>query len=413
MATSSGPWVFQRTERGWMEGGPGHLGHNVGVIDEQSHPTRARRARTAIRRTVDDAQLARPGLALGSMVLLCLMILGGSLMPVPYVIERPGPAIDVLGEYEDEQILVIDGAESHPTDGELMMTTVSVDGGPGYRVTPVEVVSSWFNRSQAVLPREAVFPAGQTREETVLTNSVAMSTSQQGAVAVALDELGIEYEPVVMVGGVEQGAPADGVLEGGDVILSVNGSGAETVDGVRELVRTTAEGEDVQMQVRRGEEVLDLEVPTEQVDGAPRMGIVPTAGYDFPMDVQISVGEIGGPSAGMMFSLSVYDELTPGALTGGHQIAGTGTMSADGDVGPIGGIRQKMVGAHESDAEFFLAPSENCDEVVDYEPEGLDVVAVSDFEDAVAASETIADSGDTEGLPTCEDIMSQNGEETR
>ena len=389
-----------------MEGGTRHLGHNVRVIDEHSRPTRMRRARAAVRRTVDDAQLARPGLALGSMVLLCLMILGGSLMPVPYVIERPGPAIDVLGEYEDEQILVIDGAETHATDGELMMTTVSVDGGPGYRVTPVEVVASWFDRSQAVLPREAVFPAGQTREETVLTNSVAMSTSQQGAVAVALDELGIEYEPVVMVGGVEQDAPADGVLEGGDVVLSVNGSAAETVEGYRELARATEEGDDVQMRVRRGEEVLDLAVPTEEVDGAPRMGIVLSAGYDFPMDVEITVGEIGGPSAGMMFSLSVYDELTPGALTGGHRIAGTGTIDAEGAVGPIGGIRQKMVGAHESDAEFFLAPSENCDEVVDYVPEGMDVVAVTDFEDAVEASETIADSGDAEGLPTCEDVVS-------
>ena len=389
-----------------MEGGTRHLGHNVRVIDEHSRPTRMRRARAAVRRTVDDAQLARPGLALGSMVLLCLMILGGSLMPVPYVIERPGPAIDVLGEYEDEQILVIDGAETHATDGELMMTTVSVDGGPGYRVTPVEVVASWFDRGQAVLPREAVFPAGQTREETVLTNSVAMSTSQQGAVAVALDELGIEYEPVVMVGGVEQDAPADGVLEGGDVVLSVNGSAAETVEGYRELARATEEGDDVQMRVRRGEEVLDLAVPTEEVDGAPRMGIVLSAGYDFPMDVEITVGEIGGPSAGMMFSLSVYDELTPGALTGGHRIAGTGTIDAEGAVGPIGGIRQKMVGAHESDAEFFLAPSENCDEVVDYVPEGMDVVAVTDFEDAVEASETIADSGDAEGLPTCEDVVS-------
>lgn len=387
------------------------MGHNVGVRDDQAPPTRAQRARALVSRTVDDAQLARPGLALGSMVLLCLMILGGSLMPVPYVIERPGPAIDVLGEYEDEQILVIDGAETHATDGELMMTTVSVDGGPGYRVTPVEVVSSWFDRSQAVLPREAVFPEGQTRQQTVLTNTVAMSTSQQGAVAVALDELGIEYEPVVMVSGVEQGAPADGTLEGGDVILSVNGAEATDVAGYQELVVGTEDGEDVQMRVRRGEEELDLEVPTETVDGSPRMGVVLSPGFEFPMDVEITVGEIGGPSAGMMFSLSVYDELTPGALTGGHRIAGTGTIDADGAVGPIGGIRQKMVGAHESDAEYFLAPSENCDEVIDYEPEGLDVVAVSDFKDAVDATETIAETGDTESLPTCDDVVGPTEEE--
>ncbi|WP_304502092.1 PDZ domain-containing protein [Brachybacterium sp. FME24] len=374
------------------------------MIDDQFRPRRLQRARAVIARSVDGAQLAHPWLALGSMLLLCLMILGGSLMPVPYVIERPGPAIDVLGEFEDEQILIIDGAQTHPTQGSLMMTTVSVDGGPGYRVTPVEVVASWFDRTTSVLPRELVFPEDQTREQTVLTNSVAMSTSQQGAVAVALDELGIAYEPMVMIGGVAPGAPAEGTLEPGDVILAVGEKSAPDLTGYQELIRATPEGEAVPLRVQRGEEQLDLEVPTETVDGAARMGVVLSAGYDFPIDVEISVGEIGGPSAGTMFSLSVYDELTPGALTGGHRIAGTGTISEDGAVGPIGGIRQKMVGAHESDAEFFLAPSANCDEVVDYEPEGLEVVAVSDFDDAVQATETIAESGSTAGLPTCDEV---------
>lgn len=380
------------------------MGHNVGVTEEPTRPSRARRARALIARSIDDAQLARPGLALGSLVLLCVMILGGSLLPVPYVIERPGPAIDVLGEYEDEEILVIDGAETHPTDGALMMTTVSVDGGPGYRVTPVEVVAAWFDRSKMVLPREAVFPEGQTREQTALDNVAAMSTSQQGAVAVALDELEVEYEPVVMIAGVQEGAPAEGTLEGGDVIVSVAGETATDVEGFRELIRATPEGEDVQMTVRREGTETDLEVPAELADGAPRMGVVLAAGYEFPMDVEIAVGNIGGPSAGMIFSLSVYDQLTPGALTGGHRIAGTGTIAIDGTVGPIGGVRQKMVGAVESDAEFFLAPSANCDQVVGHEPDGLDVVAVADFEQALTATETIAETGSAEGLPTCEDV---------
>lgn len=346
-------------------------------------------------------------MALISLFVLCVMILGGSLMPVPYVIERPGPAIDVLGEYEDEQILVIDGAQTHPTDGALMMTTVSVDGGPGYRVSPVEVVASWFDRSKMVVPRELVFPEGQTREQTALTNTAAMSSSQQDSVAVALDELGIGYRDVVMIAGVEQGGPADGTVQGGDVIVSIGGETATDADGFRELARGAAPGEPIAMTVRRDGEELALEVPTETVDGAPRMGVVLAPGYEFPMDVHIAVGDIGGPSAGMIFSLSVYDELTPGALTGGHRIAGTGTIAADGAVGPIGGIRQKMVGAEGSDAEFFLAPASNCDEVVGNEPEGLEVVAISTFDDAVAATETIAETGSADGLPTCEDVTTE------
>ncbi len=379
------------------------MGHNVGVRADAPRSSRARRLRERVTDSIDATQLAHPRLALGSLGLLCAMILGGSLLPVPYVIERPGPAIDVLGEYEDEQILIIDGAPTHPTDGALMMTTVSVDGGPGYRVTPVEVVASWFDRTTMVLPRELVFPEGQTREQTALTNSVAMSTSQQGAVAVALDELGIDYREVVMVAGVQQDAAAEGTLEGGDVIVAVDGRTAADVAGYQELIRATPAGEPVALRVRRDGEELDLEVPTATVDGASRMGVVLSAGYEFPMDIEIAVGDIGGPSAGMIFSLSVYDELTPGALTGGHRIAGTGTIAADGAVGPIGGIRQKMVGAAGSEAEFFLAPSANCDEVRGHEPEDLAVVAVSDFDEALTATETIAATGSIDGLPTCED----------
>src|SRR5699024_6079015 len=117
------------------------------------------------------------------------------------------------------------------------------------------------------------------------------------------------------------------------------------------------------MTVRRGGEELSLEVPTATVDGASRMGVVLAPGHEFPMDVQISVGEIGGPNAGVNCSLPVYADQTHGALTGGHAIAGTGTIAADGAVGLIGGIRQKMVGARETGAEYFLAPSGNCEEV--------------------------------------------------
>lgn len=383
------------------------MGHNVGVTDAPTRPDRPRRARAFIARAIDDAQLARPTVAILSLVVLCLMILGGSLLPVPYVIERPGPAIDVLGEYQDEQILVIDGAQTHPTDGALMMTTVSVDGGPGYRVTPVEVVGAWFDRTKMVLPKEAVFPEDQSREETTLVNSAAMSTSQQGAVAVALDELGIEYQDVVMVAGVQSGGAAEGTLEGGDVIVSVDGETSGTVEGFQRLIGQIPDGDPIPMTVRRSGDEISLEVPTAMVDGRSMMGVMLAAGHEFPMEVDISVGDIGGPSAGMIFSLSVYDELTPGALTGGHRVAGTGTISADGAVGPIGGIRQKMVGAAETDAEFFLAPSSNCDEVVGHVPDELDVVAVGTFEEALTATGTIAGTGSTEGLPTCEDVTAR------
>lgn len=352
---------------------------------------------------VDAMEVPRPRTAVAALAVMCVMVLGGSLLPVPYVVERPGPAIDVLGEYEDEEILTIEGAETYPTDGTLMMTTVSVDGGPGYRVTPVEVVVGWFDSSQAVFPRELLFPEEQTREQTDLSNAVQMSTSQQASIAVALDELGIAYEDTVMVAGVGAGTPAEGVLEPGDVLLAVDGEEAVDVAGFQALVADREPGDPAELTVLRDGEQTVLEVPTEEADGAPRMGVVLAPGYEFPMDVRLSVGEVGGPSAGMMFSLAVYDELTPGALTGGESIAGTGTIDAEGTVGPIGGIRQKMVGAREQGAEYFLAPADNCDEVAGNAPEGLAVVAVADYDDALEAVATIAESGSTDSLPTCED----------
>lgn len=369
--------------------------------DEPTPAPPGRRSR--LRSRIDAIEVPRPRLAVGALAGMCVMILGASMLPVPYVVERPGPAIDVLGEYQDEQILTIEGAETYETDGELMMTTVSVDGGPGYTVTPVEVLVGWFDPSQAVFPRELLFPEDQTQEQTDLQNTVQMSTSQQGAVAVALDELGVAYEDTVMVAGVQAGAPAEGQLEGGDVILAVDGEEAADVEGYQALVADREPGEDVTVTVLRDDEERDVTMTTADVDGTARLGIVLGAGYDFPMDVRLTVGDVGGPSAGTMFSLAVYDELTPGALTGGEAVAGTGTIAADGEVGSIGGIRQKMIGAREAGAEFFLAPGANCEEVAGNEPDGLQVVAVDTFDEALEATTTIAESGSADSLPTCED----------
>ena len=347
--------------------------------------------------------MPRPVTAIVSLGILCIMLVVGASLPVPYVIEQPGPAIDVLGEYEDEQVITISGRTTYPTEGELMMTTVAVDGGPGYRVTPAEVIGAWFRPSRTVMPRELLFPADQTREQTTLQNTVQMTTSQQGAIAVALDELGIEYTSTVFIAGVLEGTPADGVLEARDEVLAINGESAENALGYQRLAAATAHGQPVRMRVRRDGEEKDLEVPTEVVDGAPKMGVTLADGYDFPIDVSISVGHVGGPSAGTMFALAIYDELTPGSLTGGKRIAGTGTIDEQGMVGPIGGIRQKMVGARAAGADYFLAPSDNCNEVVGHVPEDLHVVSVATFDDARAAVETIAKTGSTEGLKTCEE----------
>jgi len=137
-------------------------------------------------------------------------------------------------------------------------------------------------------------------------------------------------------------------------------------------------------------------------DGNPIVGITVGADYDFPFDVKIQLEKVGGPSAGMMFALGIIDKLTPGALNGGQDIAGTGTIAVDGSVGPIGGIRQKLYGAKDGGAEFFLAPAANCGEVAGNIPDGLTVFAVDTLDDALAALEVVAQDGDIAALPGCD-----------
>jgi Lon-like protease len=232
-----------------------------------------------------------------------------------------------------------------------------------------------------------------------------MAGSQQEAVAAALGELGIDYTSVVTVGSTLDGYPADGVLEPGDQILTVDG---DPIDGVTEFSAALAQqppGSTFDIGIERDGEPQTIELATAgspDDPDIPIVGISPTATYDFPFDVTIHLGDVGGPSAGTMLALGVYDKLTPGELTGGERIAGTGTIAADGEVGPIGGIRQKMFGASGAGADWFLAPASNCDEVVGHIPDGLQVFAISTLDEALQTVETIADGGDTSALARCD-----------
>jgi PDZ domain-containing protein len=127
--------------------------------------------------------------------------------------------------------------------------------------------------------------------------------------------------------------------------------------------------------------------------------------YEFPIDVEIQLNDVGGPSAGMMFALGIVDMLTPGAMTGGERVAGTGSIDSDGTVGPIGGIRQKLWGALDADADWFLAPESNCDEVVGNVPDGLEVFAVGTLDEARSVVDAIAEGGDTSALRTCDAVV--------
>jgi PDZ domain-containing protein len=325
------------------------------------------------------------------------------------VIQRPGPVYNTLGtaasaEGEQVPLISVAGAQTYPTDGALDLLTVQVVGNRERTPSWFELALAWFDPTRAVLPIDAVFPEGTSTEERNSESAAMMVDSQQEATAAALTELGYDVGATLTVHSFVEDSAAAGVLVEGDAILSADGAEVMDAASLREIVNEGG-GDPVELVIERdGEELTVPVTPKEtEVDGETTLllGITLMTQYDFPIDVSIQLNNVGGPSAGMMFALGIIDTLTPEELNGGENVAGTGTITADGTVGPIGGIRQKLWGAQEAGAEWFLAPESNCDEVVGHVPDGLQVFAVETLDDALAALEAVREGGDVDALPTC------------
>jgi len=341
--------------------------------------------------------LVLSGAMLATSVLLAVLVV----LPVPYAVTSPGPTRDVLGAEGDTPLIQITGAETFTSTGELRLTTVSATGGPGFPSSVVGVLQGWVSPSSVVLPVEAVIPSGQTQQEIDAANADQMVSSQENATVAALTELGYEIPATLVVAGTAEGTDAQGKLEEGDVIVALNGTALADYQTLVTMLQDVTAGDTVTLTVRRQGE--DVEVPvvtTAREDGGALIGVQIDPSFDFPIDVTISIDGIGGPSAGTMFALGIVDKLTPADEANGVHIAGTGTMDVTGEVGRIGGIRQKLAGARRDGATWFLAPQGNCDEVVGHVPDGLSVVAVKTLSDAVDAMSAIG-AGDGASLPTC------------
>lgn len=338
-------------------------------------------------------------------VVAALIAVVFAMLPSPYVIERPGPVYDTLGtaEHEGEEVplIAIPDEKTYPTEGELNLLTVSVVGRPGATPGWFEVMGAWFDPRQSVVPVEAIFPAGVTDEDRDAQNAAAMVDSQQDAIAAALVELGYEFPRDVTVSGVLEDGPSDGVLQDDDVIRQVNGVEVFSIDELRAAVQENGGDAPAELLVLRDGEEMTLEVTPTDNSGTFVLGVGVRMVYEFPIDVELQLDDVGGPSAGMMFALGIVDELTPGAMTGGEIVAGTGTIDSAGAVGPIGGIRQKLWGAKDAGATVFLAPESNCDEVAGNVPGGLDVFAVETLDQAREVVEAAGEGADMDAFATC------------
>ncbi|WP_427171672.1 YlbL family protein [Arthrobacter sp. 92] len=322
-------------------------------------------------------------------------------LPVPYVVESPGPTFNTLGNDNGKPVISVSGRDTFPAKGNLDLTTVYVDGGPNGPISIFEAFEAWLDQSKAVYPEELIFPTGVTKEQSQQESAVAMATSQENATAAALKELDIPFEQKLQVAGLSQSSASQGKLQTGDIFTSVNGRPVTSL-AVVQAELAAGKGKPATVVVdRNGTAVTETITPAQTPAGKFILGVLLQYKFKFPFDVKISLDKVGGPSAGMMFALGIVDTVTPGDLTGGKHIAGTGTITPDGAVGAIGGIGQKMYGARAGGATMFLAPAANCDEVVGHIPAGLQVVKVENLAEAREAVQTAGSGGDTSRLPVC------------
>lgn len=338
--------------------------------------------------------MSRRGLTLLLASLLALVLTAGAgTARVPYVALGPGPTFDTLGEQDGEPVLAITGRPTFPDDGHLDLTTVGVQP----ELTLVQALQGWFSRDLAVVPRDVVYPPGKSDEEVDQDNQAAMAASQNSAVTAAARALGLKTATVT-VEEVPSGSPSQGQLRPGDVLLTVDGAPVRDAAELRTLISRAEVGQAVQVGYTRDGRPGTARVTTRQggEDGAPRpvIGVVTAeAPVDLPFEVDITLEEVGGPSAGLMFALGILEKLGPESLTGGKYIAGTGEIRTDGTVGPIGGIAQKLIAAKAKGADAFLVPEANCAEAALRPPAGLPLLRVGSLDEALAGLESLRSGG--------------------
>jgi PDZ domain-containing protein len=319
------------------------------------------------------------GLAFTLLAMFAAVSIAAWTVEFPYFAMSAGPVSSVT-----DNVTPVSDIEVYPPHGELMMLTVSLQGVNGY-----EMLAAAMDPTVDLLRQEAFRSPDETDEEYRERNLQSMDRSKENAIAVALERIGleglIESDGVAVVQLVE-GAPSAAVLQEGDIITSVEGVEVDVAQDIGELLSDNKPGDIVPVTVQRGTESLEVGVELTQAADDPERPLVgitaTTINPEYPVDINSS--NVGGPSAGLMYTLGIIDLLTPGDLTHGHVIAGTGTMNPDGTVGSIGGIRQKVVAAEAAGAEIMFVPANNYEEALTAPRQDIELVSVTTVDEALS-----------------------------
>lgn len=313
-----------------------------------------------------------------------------TVVTVPYVSLGPGPTFNTLGEVDGKEVVEIDGTATHPTSGHLNMTTVSQRDG----LTLGQALALWVSGRDQLIPRDIVFPPDKSRDDVEKAQNADFKQSEFSAEYAALGYL--KYPEAVRVEKVTDPGPSASKLQVGDAISAVDGTPMPNVEAFTTLLKTTKPGQELDIDFHRKNAPDGTAHVTLGTNPDREYGYLGVAVLDAPwapFSIDFNLGNIGGPSAGLMFSLAVIDKLTTGDLNGSKFIAGTGTIDPQGKVGPIGGITHKMVAAQEAGATVFLVPADNCDEARSMRDDGMELVKVDNLGQAVDALHVVTSGG--------------------
>lgn len=303
-----------------------------------------------------------------------------SVITVPFVSLGPGPTFNTLGQVEGKEVVDIKGTKVDPVSGHLNMTTVSQRDG----LTLADALRLWASGSEQLVPRDVVYPPNRSKDQVDKENDLEFKKSEESAEFAALGYL--KYPTAVTVLTISEDGPSKGKLQENDAITAVNGRPVATLEEFTGLLKATKPGDEVTLDYKRknapsGTVKITLGKNADRDYGFLGVGVVQAPWAPFTIDFNLA--NIGGPSAGLMFSLAVIDKLTPDELDGGKFVAGTGTIDAEGKVGPIGGITHKMQAAKDAGATVFLVPAANCAEAKTDGGQGLTLVKVGTLTEAV------------------------------
>lgn len=351
-----------------------------------------------------------------SALTFAVLLLATLMMPSAYLVQSTGPALDTAGKFEGKPLVKVTDVKTYPSSTKLFMTTVSAFGTPENGAPVGAVLPTIFNRDEQALPVRALYPEKVTDAQVEKFNVEAMTSSQDTAAALAMELAGKKVTMDLQVTKVDDKVPSGQALKVGDVIkrIATPKTDGKLVDvptflSLSRFLFVTPAGAKITVQVERDGKLTTATFATVQAPkdspyppGSSLIGVgLAVKNIQYPGKVTYAVDGIGGPSAGNMFALEIYDQLTEGSLGGDHKIAGTGTANWNGLIGPIGGIEHKLVGAATQGVTDFLAPVENCEETLGYEPQGMNIWAVESTPGAIETVKAIA-SGDTSKLTSCQ-----------